>query len=825
MPEKPTLAPPLAPTAPEKPHTHNVTDMFCSSKLKTTPREGESPPSRDDKVPPPMPGASGVDPAPLADKLIKISVSSAAHQTHVLKLKSSDTVADLNTAVEQLGYDLSVDRLCRLGGAPLWRDDLLALAKAGLHDNISLHVLGRLRGGTEVTLFQQQHSLGDTGLLDLKGQDVGPAKLKEVAAFFSSPGSSAVRRLILSGNMITDRGKNLSGLKALCEVLPTLKHLISLDLADCGLGVAEVAELAAAIQAGAAVNSVTVDGNPIGYPSGASTKPGVVTGVAVKKGVFAAIDGRFGELTMGPDGDSEVQLRWLDDGNESSYTKVDKLTSVVATRSDLIEDYSHIRSLGEALSGSQVHTCGLANCNFNPGSLATFVESVRWAEAALNSIVLDGNLLTGTQRQGYGYAETTCDVQIDGFKALCDALAPSQIREISLQSCWLGPQAVVLLADAIKFMAAVARLSLSGNMITGSLRDGSTGWKWEYDKDLSGITVLFDTLKNSSVAELDLSKCMLGPGSLGKLAEYVREATATITSLAISRNFVFGSKDKNAYDSTQIHDVDKDHSGWNNLCEQLKSSNITSFTASDIGMGPVALQTLATSLPAALTSMSCLNNPLGEGAQVIIKIFEETPRLRTLCGLEEGVQQIDWSESGKGPADVALLAAELKAGRAAAAVARLSLSGNMITGSLRDGSTGWKWEYDKDLSGITVLFDTLKNSSVAELDLSKCMLGPGSLGKLAEYVREATAALNSLTCANNPGMVGELDRFGDLKTPDAHAEVFKQLTDNLKTSQVTEVDFSSCGIGPVALGHLSEWVRDATAALNSVTVDSTGDTK
>ena len=69
-------------------------------------------------------------------------------------------------------------------------------------------------------------------------------------------------------------------------------------------------------------------------------------------------------------------------------------------------------------------------------------------------------------------------------------------------------------------------------------------------------------------------------------------------------------------------------------------------------------------------------------------------------------------------------------------------------------------------------------------------------------------------------MVGELYRDGSLKTPDKHADVFKQLTDELKSSQVTEVDFSSCGIGQVALGHLSEWVREATAVVNSVTVDA-----
>ena len=122
-----------------------------------------------------------------------------------------------------------------------------------------LGVGGTLWFGVHLTLFEQQHSLGDTGLLDLQGQDVGPAKLKEVAAFLASPESAAVRRLVLSGNMITDRGKDLSGLKELCEVLPTLKHAISLDLANCGLGVAEVNEVATAIHVGTAVARLILD--------------------------------------------------------------------------------------------------------------------------------------------------------------------------------------------------------------------------------------------------------------------------------------------------------------------------------------------------------------------------------------------------------------------------------------------------------------------------------------------------------------------------------------------------------------------------------------
>ena len=57
--------------------------------------------------------------------------------------------------------------------------------------------------------------------------------------------------------------------------------------------------------------------------------------------------------------------------------------------------------------------------------------------------------------------------------------------------------------------------------------------------------------------------------------------------------------------------------------------------------------------------------------------------------------------------------------------------------------------WSMDLTGVTALFDTLKISSVTELGLAKCRLGPGSLGKLAEYVRDADAALTKIDVRNN----------------------------------------------------------------------------
>ena len=68
----------------------------------------------------------------------------------------SDTMGDVNAEVERLGYDLSAGRLCRFGGASLPPDVFLTVAESGLRANSSLQVLGRLRGGDEVTAWQRR---------------------------------------------------------------------------------------------------------------------------------------------------------------------------------------------------------------------------------------------------------------------------------------------------------------------------------------------------------------------------------------------------------------------------------------------------------------------------------------------------------------------------------------------------------------------------------------------------------------------------------------------------------------------------------------------
>ena len=87
---------------------------------------------------------------------------------------------------------------------------------------------------------------------------------------------------------------------------------------------------------------------------------------------------------------------------------------------------------------------------------------------------------------------------------------------------YLGPQALILLADAIKFMGAIARLVLNGNMITGSSQDIHHPGNWTYDLDLSGLIALCDALPvlKNPIA-LGLAHCGLSANGVGLLAETI----------------------------------------------------------------------------------------------------------------------------------------------------------------------------------------------------------------------------------------------------------------------------------------------------------------
>jgi hypothetical protein len=316
------------------------------------------------------------------------------------------------------------------------------------------------------------------------------------------------------------------------------------------------------------------------------------------------------------------------------------------------------------------------------------------------------------------------------------------------------------------------------------------------------------------------------------------------------------------------------------------------FEGHEVGPEEATLVAAAMLTMTAVTSINCLSNPLGEGVRELIQVFEQTPRIRTLCGLEEGVEQIDWSDSGKGPADAVLLASDLKAGRAGAAVTWVSVLSNPIG----DGAGALVEAFEQNDRIQTLLG---LEEGIEALDLRHRKLDPGQAKLLAAEIRHgrftatvtsinclsnplgegvheliqvfeqtprirtlcglaegvekvdwidlrqlpdfgelpvgkgpadilllaadlkagrAGAAVTSLLCGNNLGMVGEVDCCRMLTAADAHAGAFKQLCESLQSSRVTEADLSATGIGPISVGYLRDWLRGATVKPRKVDI-------
>jgi hypothetical protein len=254
--------------------------------------------------------------------------------------------------------------------------------------------------------------------------------------------------------------------QVLCDALKT-SHVTEVDFSACGLESPAIEILSGYVCATAAsVEVIKLDGNPIGYPSKVSLKPGVTTGVDRKKGGFAAVDGRFGELVY-LNGTSSADIRWLDDGSRSDYISVDKLTSVVASRADLIEEWPHIQALGEAISEAKVQQISLADTKFSNATLIEFVQSVRWDTAAVADLNISMNPI------GVDGAKALGDV-ISGSSLKCLIIGPKGTRlpvnnedvtELNFEGQEFGPAEVTLVAAATSTLAALTEVNVRRNLL------------------------------------------------------------------------------------------------------------------------------------------------------------------------------------------------------------------------------------------------------------------------------------------------------------------------------------------------------------------------
>eukprot|EP01048_Picozoa_sp_COSAG05_P003941 COSAG05_NODE_195_length_14550_cov_203.233686_2_plen_664_part_00 len=398
---------------------------------------------------------------------------------------------------------------------------------------------------------------------------------------------------------------------------------------------------------------------------------------------------------------------------------------------------------------------------------------------------------------------TFADAEWDG--SLANIKACRHLTHLNLTACSLGPKHAADLAGIFSSGGCnIDTLCLAKNGLTGASFWNDGNVRGGVDSNLDGITTLLTALKTSQVICIDFSGCGLGPGSMGHLAEYLRDAIA------------------------------------------------------------------------ALARVSVLSNPIGtDGADALIEVFEQNTNLRTLLGIEEGIAEVNLSKKNVDPGQAKILASEMKAGRAAAAVEQVALAQNKLGGRkidivpdvalietpvvgcfvkppgdsecfevislepvrLKDAATGEMLDEEIPLEELQSdeialygakdmiithpfadLCKGLKSSHVTSLNLSECELGSNDLTELAKYVRDARAAVEAVAIGGNPiGSEGgaillETIKTSKLKTIDIGKPLPLQEPYELDT-----LDLSKTGMDSGHVLLLSWWLAtDAGAALNSL---------
>ena len=436
---------------------------------------------------------------------------------------------------------------------------------------------------------------------------------------------------------------------------------------------------------------------------------------------------------------------------------------------------------------------------------------------ANSSVQVAGRLLGGVE------------VTIGGRKHTIDARGRLDLRYQDLDPAEAKEVAAFLATSA---GGAIARLTLSGNMITGSRQEWDDDVEdevWIYDNDLSGLASLCDAfLTLKTPIELDLSNCGLSVNGVNPVAKAI-SAGAALTSVVMDENELTGTKIRNKGRlREEIEHLDADLSGFTEFCSSLKSSTIVSLSLRKCYLGPQALDLLADAIKfkGALTEVNVAFNQIGSDGGIALRDGLKTSNLKFLAigkmytsvdgtvitgsQLTTGVTlyvggrsgeflkfheddrsyaKLKWADDGKesdwmklnsldgeplklplqspfegdhldlahqqlDPGHIVILAWWLTT-EFSAAVARLSLSGNMVTSSslTRRGS-----EYDKDPSGLILLCDALPAlKNPIDLDLSNCGLSVNGVNPVIHAIQAGgVRAIGLAGCQLEPPVVAQV---------------------------------------------------------------------
>jgi mannose/fructose/N-acetylgalactosamine-specific phosphotransferase system component IIB len=214
-------------------------------------------------------------------------------------------------------------------------------------------------------------------------------------------------------------------------------------------------------------------------------------------------------------------------------------------------------------------------------------------------------------------------------------------------------------------------------MITGSTNVGDSDWA-KYDNDLSGIIALCEALPGlQKPISLDLSDCGLSVKGVTEIAK-ATSAGAAVNSLTLDSNGIFG---KLPDEYGRYAEPDKFAADCDAFLTALKDSQITTVSLQNTGIGPVALWTLATSLPAAVERVILKSNHITDSKyeRGILKYDLDMSGFTTFCEALPAAKTLRFLDLSECRLSVKAVNAIAKAVSAGAAIEKVNVGGCHVT--------------------------------------------------------------------------------------------------------------------------------------------------
>jgi Ran GTPase-activating protein (RanGAP) involved in mRNA processing and transport len=415
----------------------------------------------------------------IGDEGIQV-LSTALKSTGIENLNLADTgmgvvgLTSLSDAISEMAALNSINVMKNLIGD----DGLSALMTAVKGTNIK-SITGIVEGQT---------------LIDWSGQDLKPFDMKILAADIEfTPFRDAIRLLNVSANKCfgaNEYGKHASpdeteyneeGWTAICDALKGTQ-IKTLVLSDIGLTPAGLTIFLNAMSAIAAIDDITLDGNPI-------------TGAKWNQN----LNGSFG-------------------GYEKHDVQMDGFIAIC-----------------ESLKGSSVSKLSLAKCGLGPDAVSTLASAMSDIATALSLVNLLDNKISSDDINALQLAAPRLSgLVFSSGVVLVDKNTP--VEKLDLSNCKLVPADMNILANTLAegtpFSAALSQVNFSNNFFLGGRPANS---REEYNKYgnnlppdlyLDEFRALLQGMQHCNIEKLQLVNVGMGPKGVSTLAEYITDMAA-----------------------------------------------------------------------------------------------------------------------------------------------------------------------------------------------------------------------------------------------------------------------------------------------------------